>query len=269
MAHIHQELGSSTSARKHRAHNEDHIDKTTAERLQVSRCGWIATNVLCAIEQPRIHGDWSTIVGKRSFVVLIDVMVLKEVDVTICQFFAIHLLNAVAEQTTIQTNKALFRKFANKCGDVLILYVSIRIVLRTCSRIRRVAVVDKETQFICCLTIVFMALAIKHKSFSHLVVMLSHKGNFYLILHILYAHAIAVTQTLHDAVKGFSIDIFALALESLDNSRFNFFYAQRLGCAVTLSNDKVVGAHKWGLKVILIKGVVLLWLSQNKVLKRS
>ena len=88
-----------------------------------------------------------------------------------------------------------------------------------------------------------MTLAVEHEGLSHFVVVFSHKGNFYLVLHVFYAHAIAEAEALHNAIERFGINVLILTLKGFDDCCLNLFNVQRLGLAVALCDNKVVGTH--------------------------
>ena len=129
VAHVHEKLHCGDGAAEHGADDEHHIDESTAEGFQIGgRCG-ITANGFRAVEQPRVHGDGSTIVGQRGFVVLIDIMVVEQVEIAVGRFFAIHLFELVAEQTAVQTDKIAFGDFADEGGEVFVLDICVRIEL--------------------------------------------------------------------------------------------------------------------------------------------
>ena len=150
---IHEELRRSACSGKHGTNHEDHIHETTAERFEVVRSGCITTNSFCSLEQPRIHRDRRTIVSQAGLIVFVDKVLLEQGDVLVSQFFAEHLLDTVGEQTTVETDIAGLRQFADKGSDVLLLDVSVSVVFTSCSGIRCTAVVDEEVEFFQCLTI--------------------------------------------------------------------------------------------------------------------
>ena len=105
VVHVHQELWSSASTTQHRANHEDHVNKTTCKRLQIGRSSRVTTNSYCTTYQPRIHGNRSTIVSQTRFVIFINEVMIQLVKILICQILAVHFLNTVCEQTTIQTDE--------------------------------------------------------------------------------------------------------------------------------------------------------------------
>ena len=69
-------------------------------------------------------------------------MILEQVDVAVGQFLAKHVFDTIAEQAAVYADKALLGEFADEGSNVLVLYIGIGIVFRTCCRVGRVAVVD-------------------------------------------------------------------------------------------------------------------------------
>ena len=57
----------------------------------------VTADGLRTVEQPRIHCDGSAVVGERSFVVLVDIVVIEEVEIAIGCLFSVHLFEFVAE----------------------------------------------------------------------------------------------------------------------------------------------------------------------------
>lgn len=74
----------------------------------VGACG-VTTNGNGTANQPRIHRDRGAVIGETCLVVLIYKMVCQLVDILISEFFAIHLLDAVSQQTAVQTDEVRFR----------------------------------------------------------------------------------------------------------------------------------------------------------------
>ena len=129
VAHVHEKLHCGDGAAEHGADNEHHIDESTAEGFQIGGCCGITANGFRAVEQPRVHGDGSTIVGQRGFVVLIDIMVVEQVEIAVGRLFTIHLFELVAEQTAVQTDKIAFGDFADEGGEVFVFDICVRIEL--------------------------------------------------------------------------------------------------------------------------------------------
>ena len=129
VAHVHQELNCGDGAAEHGADDEHHIDESTAEGFQIGGCCGITANGFRAVEQPRIHRDGSAVVGERSFVVLVDIVVIEEVEIAIGCLFSVHLFEFVAEQAAVQANEVAFGNFADEGGEVLVLDIGICIEL--------------------------------------------------------------------------------------------------------------------------------------------
>ena len=73
--------------------------------------------------------DGSAVVGERSFVVLVDIVVIEEVEIAIGCLFSVHLFEFVAEQAAVQSNEVAFGYFADEGGEILVLDIGICIEL--------------------------------------------------------------------------------------------------------------------------------------------
>ena len=75
-------------------------------------------------------------------------MVVEQVEVTVSSFLAVHVFEAVAEQTAVQTNEIAFGKFTDEGSQVFVFYIGVCIKLRTASGICCVAVIHQETELL-------------------------------------------------------------------------------------------------------------------------
>ena len=75
-------------------------------------------------------------------------MVVEQVEVTVSSFLAIHLFEAVAEQTAVQTNEIAFGKFTDEGSQIFVLYIGIRVELRTSGCICCVAVIHQKAELL-------------------------------------------------------------------------------------------------------------------------
>ena len=117
-------------------------------------------------------------------------MVVEQIEIFVRQLLAVHLLDAVRQQTAVQTYEVLLRQLTDKRGDVLVLDVGIGVVLAARSGIRGIAIVDQELQLLAILTILSVLLAIEHIALGHGEVTLRHERDLHLILYLLDAHAV-------------------------------------------------------------------------------
>ena len=62
-------------------------------------------------------------------------MTLEQLYVFVCQLLAVHILETVAEYAAVHTDEALFREFAHKGGNVLILDIGVCVELAASGRI--------------------------------------------------------------------------------------------------------------------------------------
>ena len=117
-------------------------------------------------------------------------MVVKFVYIFISKSLAVHLLDTVGEQATVQANEARLRELADERSDVLVLHVGIGIVLRACGCVRCMTIVGKELEFFERLAILRVKLTIYDERLSHLEVALTHQSLLHLVLNILHRDAI-------------------------------------------------------------------------------
>ena len=82
VAHVHQELNCGDGAAEHGADDEHHVDESATKRFEVGGCRRVTADGLRAVEQPRIHRDGSAVIGERSFVVLVDIVVIEEIEIS-------------------------------------------------------------------------------------------------------------------------------------------------------------------------------------------
>ena len=163
VVHVHEKLGRSASTGEHGADHEHHVDETAGKRLQVGRRGRVAANGGGATDEPGVHGDGCTVVGQRGLVVLIYKMVGEQVDVLVGQLLVVHLLDALGEQTTVQTDEVRLGQLANQRGNVLVLHIGVGVELGRGGCIGRLHIVGQELQLSQRLTILGVLLAIKHE----------------------------------------------------------------------------------------------------------
>ena len=129
IAHIHQKLRRGASARQHGGDDKHHIYKAAAETFQVSRRRRVAAYVHRAVEEPRIHRDTRTIISQAGFVVFIDKVVVEQIQIAFGQSLAIHLLDAVCQEATVEADEAPFGQFADQRRDIFVFDVSVGVIL--------------------------------------------------------------------------------------------------------------------------------------------
>ena len=117
-------------------------------------------------------------------------MVCKLINILISQLLAIHFLDTVSKQTTVQTNKVRLRQLADERSNVLMLHVGIGIILRACGRVGSIAVVGEELQLAQGLTVFAVLLAIEHERLGHLVEAFAHESLLHLVLNVLHLYVV-------------------------------------------------------------------------------
>ena len=195
VVHVHQKFRCGTSATQHARYNKHHIDKTTAERFQISGCRRVTSHRHGTSYQPGIHGDTGAIVGKTGFIVFIDKVVIQQLQITVGYLLAIHIFEAVRQQTTIQADEVRFGKLAYQSSHILIFHIGIGIILTAGGRIGSITIVQQETEFVAHLAVLQMLLPVKHKRLCHGIVVLGHQSHLYLILYIFHTGSVADAHT--------------------------------------------------------------------------
>ena len=126
----------------------------------------------------------------------------KLVDILVGQLLAIHLLDAVGQQATVQADEVRLGQLADERGYVLVFHVGIGIVLRSGGGIHAVAVLREELQLLQCLAVLAVLLAIEHERFCHFEMALAHQRFLHLILNVLHLDIvfnIQVAENLRDS----------------------------------------------------------------------
>ena len=126
-------------------------------------------------------------------------MLIEQVHVLVAELLTEHLFDTLGEQTAVQTNEALFRKFTDQGRDVLVLHVSIGIELRTLGSIGSLHVVHHEIQTTLGLAILGVTLTIEDERFRYLIISLRHECNLYLVLDILNGQIVMYSQVRKDS----------------------------------------------------------------------
>ena len=237
VAHIHQEFHCGTSTAEHRAYDEHHVDETAAERLQIGGCRRVAPDGFCAVEQPGIHGDGSTIVCQRSFIVFVDEVIVEQVEITLRSFLAVHFFEAVAEQTAVQTNEIAFGKFTNERSQVLVLYIGIRVELRARGCIRSVAVIHQKTELLQGLAVFGVLVAIDNEGFGSGKETFSHECHFHLVLDFLNAHVFCEEESVEQSVHLCGAESSGCGFCRFDDGIFDFIERESLRLSVALLNE--------------------------------
>ena len=125
-------------------------------------------------------------------------MVVELVEILVGEGFAIHLLDAVGEQTAVQTDEAGLGELADERGDVLVLHVGVGVVLRTRGGILCLHVVGEELHLLQRLAVLGVLLAVEHEALRHLVVALAHQCFLNLVLDVLHADALLNVEVAED-----------------------------------------------------------------------
>ena len=125
-------------------------------------------------------------------------MVGEQVDIFLGGLLAIHLLDAVGEQTAVETDEIRLGQLAYEGGDILVLYIGVGVILRACGCIGSLAIVGEELQFFHRLAVFGVALAIEHKGLCHLIVAFLHQGFLHLILDVLHLDTLMYVEMADD-----------------------------------------------------------------------
>ncbi len=233
---IHQELGRGAGSAEHTADHKDHIDKAAAERLQVGGCRRVAADGGRSAEQPGIHRDAGTVVGQRRLVVLVDKMVRQQLDIPVGQLLAVHRLDAVGQQATVEADEIRLRQFADQRSNILVLDVGVGIVLGPRGGVGSLAIVRQELHLLHRLAVLGVALAIEHKALGHVVVFFLHQGHFDLVLDFLDRDAVVDVEVRKDFGQGSKVNGVLHCVECLDYGIHNLVEREAFGAAVALGD---------------------------------
>ena len=122
-------------------------------------------------------------------------MFVQQVQVLVGKFFAVHVLDAVAEHTAVEADEIRFWQLADQGGDIFLLNVGISVKLATCGRILCVAIVDQEVKFLAHFAIFVMLLAVQNIRLGDGIILFSHQRNFHLVLDFFHADAFKNVDT--------------------------------------------------------------------------
>ena len=165
------------------------------------------------------------------------------VNVLVSQFLAIHLLDAVGQQTAVQTDEIRLRQLTNQRRDVLVLHVCICVILRTCRRVHTLTVIRQELQLRQRLTVFRVLLAIQHERLRHLVVTLSHQRLFHLVLNILHLDVILNVQMAENLGDSPQVCRLVHTLERLHDRVHDLVQRETVLRPVSLRNGKITNFH--------------------------
>ena len=243
IVHVHQELGRGARAAQHARNDEDHIDETAAERLEVCRARRVAADRERAVQQPRIHRDRGAVVGHRGLVVLVYEMVVEQVEIFVRQLLAVHLLDAVGKQAAVQADEVLLRQLAYERSDILVFDIGIGVVLAARGGVRGVAVVYEELELLAVLAVLGMLLTVEHVALGHGEITLGHERHLDLILYLLDVHAV---RDVHAAQHRDEILVGSIAPDGekgLAHGPFDLFDGEDLALPVTLDDVEFRCSH--------------------------
>ena len=110
----------------------------------------------------------------------------QQINILVSKVLAVHLLDTVGQQTTVQTDETGLGQFAYQRGDVLVFNIGIGIILGTRSGVGCLAIVNQKVQLLHGLAVFGVTLAIQHKRLGHLVETFLHEGFLYLVLDVFH-----------------------------------------------------------------------------------
>ena len=254
---VHEELRGGAGAAEHRAHHEDHVDEAAAEGLEVGGRGRVAADAHGAAEQPGIHRDGGAVVGQRGLVVLVDEVVGEEVDIAVGQLFAVHLFDAVGQQTAVQADEVALGKLADEGGDVLVLDIGVGIVFRTGGGIGGIDIVGEELEFFHGLAVLGVLLAIEYEVFGNGIITFLHKGHLDLVLYLLDGDAVVDVQSGENLGKPAEVDGLVERGEGFDYGVHDFVEREALGSAVTFGNRESICFHCYNVLFFILIALLL------------
>ena len=242
IVHIHQELRRGAGAREHRRYDEDHVDEAAAEGFEIGRPRRVAADRGRAAQQPRIHRDRGAVVGQRRLVVLVDEMAVEQFEVTVGDFFAVHLLQPVGQQAAVETDEVLLGQLADERGDILVLDVGVGVVFRAGGGVLGLAVVHQELQLVAHFAVFGMFLPVDDVGFGHLVVAFGHQRRLDLVLNLFDGRAVRdadASQNLGEHLVGETPD----REEGFGDGRTDLVDRETLAFAVALGDENFGTAH--------------------------
>ena len=243
VVHVHQEFGGGAGAREHRRDDEDHVDEAAAEGFEIGRPRRVAADRGRAAQQPRIHRDRGAVVGQRRLVVLVDEMAVEQFEVTVGDFFAVHLLQPVGQQAAVETDEVLLGQLADERGDVLVLDVGVGVVFRAGGGVLGLAVVHQELQLVAHFAVFGMFLPVDDVGFGHLVVAFGHQRRLDLVLNLFDGRAVRdadASQNLGEHLVGGETPD---REEGFGDGRTDLVDRETLAFAVALGDENFGTAH--------------------------
>ena len=117
-------------------------------------------------------------------------MAVEQFEVTVGDFFAVHLLQPVGQQAAVETDEVLLGQLADERGDVLVLDVGVGVVFRAGGGVLGLAVVHQELQLVAHFAVFGMFLPVDDVGFGHLVVAFGHQRRLDLVLNLFDGRAV-------------------------------------------------------------------------------
>ena len=157
-------------------------------------------------------------------------MAVEQFEVTVGDFFAVHLLQPVGQQAAVETDEVLLGQLADERGDVLVLDVGVGVVFRAGGGVLGLAVVHQELQLVAHFAVFGMFLPVDDVGFGHLVVAFGHQRRLDLVLNLFDGRAGARAPRTGD-VEGFG------------DGRTDLVDRETLAFAVALGDENFGTAH--------------------------
>ncbi len=172
-------------------------------------------------------------------------------QVLVGQLLAVHLLDAVGQQTPVEPDEVLLGKLADEGGDVLVLDVGIGVVLRSGGGIRSIAVRSEEIELLARLPILGMLLPVEDVALGHGETALGHQSHLHLVLDLLDGHAVGNMDAAQDSRQIVVGGITADGEESLAHGSFDLLDRKRLAFPVALDDSEFGNSHNYIIYILL------------------
>jgi len=170
-------------------------------------------------------------------------MAVEQFEVTVGDFFAVHLLQPVGQQAAVETDEVLLGQLADERGDILVLDVGVGVVFRAGGGVLGLAVVHQELQLVAHFAVFGMFLPVDDVGFGHLVVAFGHQRRLDLVLNLFDGRAVRdadASQNLGEHLVGGETPD---REEGFGDGRTDLVDRETLAFAVALGDENFGTAH--------------------------
>ena len=165
------------------------------------------------------------------------------VDIFVGELLAIHLLDALNQQPSVQPDEVFLWQFTGERGNILMLHVGVGVEFRACGSVLGLHIVREELHLVEHFPVLLMLLAVYNKRFCDAIVALSHECLLDLVLYVLHFHAILDVEMAENFGDGSKVDRFVDRIECFEDRIHDLVERESFFRAVTLGNGEVVHFH--------------------------